>query len=56
MCCTEKLAGRMGNMRKQLKSSPVMGLGINAQLPHSSLKSVLHLDTILAISYELNMV
>jgi hypothetical protein len=52
----EKLAGRMGNIRKQLKSCPVMGLGIHAQLPNSSLKSVLHLDTIFTISYELNMV
>jgi hypothetical protein len=34
----EKLAGRMGNIRKQLKSCPEMGLGIHAQLPNSSLK------------------
>jgi len=52
----EKLAGIMGNIRKQCKSSPVMGLGIHAQLLDSSLKSVLHLDIILTISYELNKV
>ena len=56
MCCMEKLAGIMGNIRKQCKSSPVMGLGIHAQLLDSSLKSVLHLDIILTISYELNKV
>jgi hypothetical protein len=41
----EKLAGRMVNIRKKLKSSPVMRLGIHVQLPNSTLKSVLQLDT-----------
>jgi len=34
----EMLAGIMGNIKKQLKPSPVMGMDIHAQLLNSSLK------------------